>query len=204
MRIPYKAMQLVLDEAKHEYWLGKRKLDSVTTILQYLGLTNDYSNISSFYAERGTAVHKAVEFLDKGTLDDATLDPICAPYVAAYRRFLRESTYSAVHWEVPLHHELLGYAGTIDKVGRLHGRLGILDIKTSRTLDPSVEPQLCAYQILWDEHHADDPAHWKYALQLKDDGTYSLATKYSATSISLWLSIMDVYKWKVKNRRLAA
>lgn len=191
------------ESAKHEYFLGKRKLDSVTQILQYLGLTNDYSNISSFYADRGTAVHKAVEFVDKGTLDDATLDPICAPYVAAYRRFLRESGYTPLYWEVPLYHGGLGFAGTIDKVGLLNGRRGILDIKTSRTLDPSVEPQLCAYQILWDEHHADELSTFKYALQLKDDGTYNLATKYAATSLELWLAIMDVYKWKVKNKRAA-
>lgn len=198
---------LRLEPSTHEYWLGKRKFDSVTHILQYLGLTNDYSNISSFYAERGTAVHKAVEFVDKGTLDDAKLDPIVRPYVAAYRRFLRESGYVPLHWEVPLHHPVLGYAGTIDKVGRLNGRPGVLDIKTSRSVDPAVELQLCAYAVLWDEHHPESPAAWKYALQLNDEGPegkYSLITKYSATSIDQWLSALDVYKWKVKNRRLAA
>lgn len=198
---------LRLDEATHEYWLGKRKFDSVTHILQYLGLTNDYSNISSFYAERGTAVHKAVEYVDKGTLDDGKLDPIIRPYVAAYRRFLRESGYVPLHWEVPLHHPVLGYAGTIDKVGRLNGRPGVLDIKTARSVDPAVELQLCAYAVLWDEHHPENPAAWKYALQLNDEGPegkYSLITKYSATSIDAWLSTLDVFKWKVKNRRMAA
>lgn len=198
---------LRLDHATHEYWCGKRKFDSVTHILQYLGLTNDYSNISSFYAERGTAVHKAVEFVDKGTLDESKLDPICRPYVAAYRRFLRESGYVPLHWEIPIHHAVLGYAGTIDKVGSLNGRVGVLDIKTSRAVDPSVELQLCAYKVLWDHANVDRPATWKYALQLNDDGPegkYSLITKYSATPIDTWLSVLDVYRWKIKNKRIAA
>lgn len=197
---------LRLDPTTHEYWLGKRRFDSVTHILQYLGLTHDYSNVSSFYADRGTAVHKAVEFVDKGTLDDATVDPIIRPYVAAYRRFVRESGYVHSHWEVPLHHPILGYAGTIDKVGRLHGRTGILDIKTSRSVDPAVELQLCAYQVLWNEHHAQQPSQWKYALQLTDEGPegkYNLITKYSGTSVDAWLSTVDVFKWKVKNKRAA-
>lgn len=197
---------LRLETATHEYWLGKRKYESVSKILAYMGLCANYANISSFYAERGTAVHKAVELVDKGTLDERTLDPRLHPYVAAYRRFLPESGYKPLRWEVPLHHDKLGYAGTIDKVGTLNGRVGILDIKTSRSVDPAVEPQLCAYEILWNEHHPESPIQWKYALQLNDDGPagkYSLITKYSQTSVSLWLSILDVYKWKFKNRRCA-
>lgn len=198
---------LRLDESDHSYWLGKRRFESVTHILQYLGLTRDYSNVSSFYAERGKAVHKAVELVDKGTLDEKTLDPILPPYVAAYRRFVRESGYTALHWEVPLYHDRMGFAGTIDKGGLLHGRRGILDIKTSRSVDPAVELQLCAYEMLWAEHHANEGLDWKYALQLTDDGPegkYNLVTKYSATSVELWLSVLDIYKWKIKNRRLAA
>jgi hypothetical protein len=75
-----------------------------------------------------------------------------------------------------------------------------LDIKTSRSIDPSVEPQLCAYALLWNEHHPDRPAEFKYALQLMEDGRYNLVTKYSATSVDLWLSIMTVFRWKQKRR----
>jgi hypothetical protein len=190
---------LTLDHATHTYWLDKKKFDSVTKILAYVGLSRNYDGISSFYAQRGTAVHKAVELVDKGTLDDATLDPRIAPYVRGYRKFVRESGYKPDSWEVPLYHDGLGFAGTIDKVGTLSGRFGILDIKTSRSLDPAVEPQLCAYTVLWNEHYPERPAEFKYALQLKDDGGYSLATKYSERSVDLWLSIMDVYRWKQRN-----
>jgi hypothetical protein len=194
---------LQLDESTHTYWIGKRKFDSVSRILQELHLCNDYTGISSFYAERGTAVHKAVEFVDKGTLDDATVDPAIGGYVQAYRRFLRESGYVPMYWEVALHHEQLGFAGSIDKGGKLKDKFGIIDIKTSSSVDPAVDAQLCGYNVLWNENHPELPVEFKYALQLKPDGTYNLITKYSATSVDLWLSIMDVYRWKQK-RRFAA
>ncbi len=191
-------LPLRFDEESHTYWVGERKLPSVTTILSEMGLSHDFSKVSSFYAQRGTAVHKAVELVDKGTLDETTLDPRIAGYVSGYRRFLRESGYQAEHWEVPLYSESLRVAGTIDKLGKLGGRFGILDIKTSRTLDPSVELQLCGYAALWNENHSDCPALFKYALQLTEGGDYSLVTKYSETSIDIWVSVVDVYRWKLK------
>ena len=193
--------QLTLDEATHTYWVGTRKLPSVTTIMSDLGLSHNFSGISSFYAQRGTAVHKAVELVDKGTLDDSTLDPRLSGYVSGYRRFLRESGYGAEYWEVPLYSESLSFAGTIDKLGTLNGRFGVLDIKTSRTLDPAVELQLCAYTLLWNENRTERPAEFKYALQLTEGGDYSLTTKYSSASIDLWVSVMDVYRWKLKHVR---
>ena len=193
-------MPLHLDELTHEYWLDGIKYDSVTKILQALGLSRDYSGISSFYAERGRAVHKAVEFVDKGTLDEGTVSDLVRPYLSAYRKFLVESGYRAHAWEVALHHPVLRYAGTIDKVGFLKDRLGILDIKTSSSLDPSVEDQLSAYGLLWTEHHSDLPVRWRYALQLTDDGKYNLCTKYSEAPMEDWLSIMTVFRKKQKRQ----
>lgn len=189
---------LILDEPTHTYWEGKQKYDSVTEIIKFLGLSRNYDGISSFYAERGKAVHKAVEFLDKGTLDDGSVSDVLRPYVSGYKNFLKESGYKPKAWETMLGHPILRFAGTIDKVGYLNDRLGILDIKTSKSLDACVEDQLCAYKLLWDEHHPDMPALWRYALQLKDDGTYSLQTKYGNAPIEDWLSIMTVYRKKQK------
>jgi hypothetical protein len=193
--------ELYLDEATHTYWLGKTKFDSVTEILKFLGLSRCYDGISSFYSERGKAVHKAVEFVDKGTLDESSLSDLVRPYVVAYRKFLAESGYRPHAWEVPLYDSNLRFAGTIDKVGYLGDKLGILDIKTSTSIDPAVEDQLCAYRFLWDQHHADGSSQWGYALQLKEDGTYSLCTKYSDCPAEDWRSIMTVYRKKQKRTK---
>lgn len=195
-------MPLHLDEVTHVYWFihengTKEKYDSVTKIIEFLGLSKSYQGISSFYAERGRAVHKAVELIDKGTLDEASVSDTIRPYVSAYRKFLAESGYKAHAWEIGLHHPVLRYAGTIDKVGYLGGRLGILDIKTSNgTVDAAVDDQLCAYKLLWDTEHPNDLALWRYALQLKGDGEYNLITKYTDTPAEDWKAIMKVYRKK--------
>lgn len=193
-------MPIALDESTHTYWDGKQKYDSVTDILKYLGLSRNYAGISSFYAERGKAVHKAVELIDKGTLDESTVTETIRPYVAAYRKFLRESEYKPHRWEIRLGHPLLRFAGTIDKVGYLPKLgLGIGDIKTTDgTVDPSTEDQLCAYEVLWNENFPDLPILWRYAIQLKSNGDYALITRWSRTPLEDWLSIMTVYRKKQK------
>lgn len=192
-------MPLHLDEATHEYWCDGVKYDSVSKIIQTLGLSRDYSGISSFYAKRGTAVHKAVELVDKGTLDEGSVSELVRPYLSAYRKFLQESGYKPFKWEVALHHPVLRYAGTIDKVGYLPKiGLGGLDIKTASSVDAAVDDQLCAYNLLWIEHFPELPWNWRYALQLTGDGKYSLVTKYSNTPKEDWLSIMTVFRKKQK------
>ena len=189
------------DDKTHTYWDENRQYESVTTIISYLGLSRDYSGISSFYAERGKAVHKAVEFVDKGTLDDETLDPRIEGYVRAYRSFIQKTGYAPFQWEVPLHDTTLGFAGTIDKFGTLNGKRGIIDIKTSKSLDPSTELQLCGYQVLWNCNNPEDGSEFKYALQLFEDGSFNLGTKWTDTSVDLWLSVLDTYKWKAKHKK---
>lgn len=194
--------QVFLDEASHVYWdkEQKKNYDSVTTIIKALGLSRNYENISSFYSERGKAVHKVVELVDKGTLLESTVSDVIKPYLEGYRKFLRDSGYKPHAWEVALGHEVLRFAGTIDKVGYLPKLgLGIMDVKTGDgTIDPAVEDQLCGYDVLWSEDNPDMPAMWRYALQLRSNGTYALITKYSKAPVEDWLSIMTVFRKKQK------
>jgi hypothetical protein len=142
-----------------------------------------------------------VELIDKGTLDESSVSDLVRPYVTAYRKFLEESGYKPHAWEVQMHHPVLRYAGTVDKVGYLPKLgLGGMDIKTATSVDPSVDEQLCAYDMLWDEHFPTLPWAWRYALQLTIDGQYKLITKYSNTPKETWLSIMTVYRIKQKRQ----
>ena len=192
---------LILDEPTHTYWIDKVNYDSVTKIIEFLGLSRNYDGISSFYAERGKAAHKGVELVDKGTLDDSSVSEIVQPYIRGYREFLRVSGYEPKYTELMLHHPELRYAGTIDKVGILPKLgLGIMDVKTGDSIDPAVEDQLCAYEYLWNFHYPDTPINWKYALQLTADGKHNLVTKYSEAKAEDWVSIMKVYRKKQKRK----
>src|SRR6185369_17788774 len=70
----------------HEYFLGDRLVPSVTQVLKTAGFINDQS-YSEEGSNRGAAVHKACEYLDRDELDWDSLHSTIRPYVKAYRRF---------------------------------------------------------------------------------------------------------------------
>lgn len=190
---------LRLDE-QHLYWLGDRAFVSVHEILGVLGLLPDFSNLPESYRHRGKEVHRACEEIDAGTFDIASIAEDYWGYIDAYRKFVNATNYRPFKWEIKLCDVDVGYAGTLDKVGYLHGTLGILDIKTSAVLDAATELQLSAYASLWKRNFRRVPAKWKYALQLKPDGTFNLVTKYTKTPERKWKSYLEVYQWKVRHR----
>lgn len=205
-------MPLELDEKKNVYRGSDGQVyPRVTSILSALELGRSYLDIDPYYAERGRVVHRCVELIDKGTLDAGSVPTDAEPFVGAYRKFLDISGYKPWRWEISLWHEK-GFAGTLDKVGRINGRLGLIDIKCTDSVDPLVDLQLCAYAVLWNRHFRDMPLEFKYALQLKPNGEPNLVTKYTNTPIALWDSVMEVYQWKKtrspslmsKSRKIAA
>ena len=64
-------------EDTHKYWIevegAEMVVPSVSTIISHI-LELDYSGIDPFYADRGTAVHKAIELLIEDNLDEESLD----------------------------------------------------------------------------------------------------------------------------------
>ena len=76
-------------EDKHMYWVeiegAKQIVPSVSTIIgNILDLDNQYKNIDPFYANRGTAVHKAIELLIAKNLDEESLDEEALPETAGF------------------------------------------------------------------------------------------------------------------------
>jgi hypothetical protein len=74
---PTMAGHLEFDAATHTYRLDGELVPSVTTVLKSVGLV-EYSHIPQDVlqaaAHRGTAVHYALELLDRGELDYESLD----------------------------------------------------------------------------------------------------------------------------------
>jgi hypothetical protein len=142
---------------------------SVTTILEaypkdaafYQWLKNngqDSDELRDKAAERGTAVHTMTEAYDNGS-EVSLLNDDGRPgwklgewamferYVEFSQRFsptikMNEQNYVSAE---------LGYAGTIDRVMQLDGRLLLVDIKTSGSVWPAYWLQLAAYRRLLQE-----------------------------------------------------
>jgi len=183
----------LFDREKHFYTLDGRELPSVTGILKAEGFIN-----TRFYDEwsraRGEYVHTMTHLYDQGELDEDTLDPQLVPYLEAWKKFLKESSFQVIDSEIPLYHPQLLYAGTPDKVGLLNDQLTILDNK-SGTLESWVSLQLAGYEIL------KGSPHKRVAVRLKPDGTYNLKEFKDRQDRDIFLAALACYQWKKNNLR---
>ena len=107
-----------------------RVLDSVTTIIkEELGL---YQWGDSTAAERGTAAHKTCHYYDEDDLDESQIPENIQPYLELYKLALKAYDIQILKNEVRRFHGTYYYAGTVDKIAKVGGVLGIIDLKTGQ------------------------------------------------------------------------
>lgn len=96
-------------------------------------------------AEEGTHVHEAVQALMLG--QEPVIDPLIAPAVEAFRRFAESVNIETQpeYIERRIWHADHRYAGTIDVMGVIDGKFGVLDIKTSQSIYRDYNLQTAAY-----------------------------------------------------------
>lgn len=164
-----------LDEATHTYTLDGKTYPSVTDICSMLRQSESVPlAVLEYAARRGTAVHELCELLDYGCeTDGIPCEPELVGYVLAYMRFLRDYKPEWELIEYSMCSPALGYAGTLDRFGRIDGRPVLLDIKTTASPDRvtrvSWACQLAGYSFLLDKDGIRC-----VDLQLRKDGTYRL------------------------------
>lgn len=150
-------------------------LPSVTTILHSIIIDGDrllnWSNSLGFrhikYSEElersanfGTAVHAALEqIMTNGPDNKISLNGFeIIKFKKVINNFMEFINQNSMTPEDTLHAELtlssieLGYAGTCDWVGYIHGKLTLIDYKTSKKPNESMFMQLSAYMHLLREN----------------------------------------------------
>lgn len=165
---------LLFFDQGHKYTLDGEELPSVSELCRFIS-REIYTDVTQWRldlaAERGTAVHKACEALDKfGSVD---VDNGILPYVQAYLKFCKDHTAKWQKIEFAAYHPADKYAGTVDRYGFLDGVLSLLDIKTSYTIHtPLCSAQLNLYRrmLITNGFQVDK----LYILHLKKDGEYKL------------------------------
>lgn len=185
--------EIRFDEVKHRYFLDSREIPGVTSILKGAGIidTSWYNNVA---CQRGTYVHRAICFHNRGTLDESTLSPILAPYLGAYTRFLRESGFTPMRWEEIVYTSQ--YAGTFDILGQLNGIYVLIDIKTgSMPKWAGLQTQAYAAAVECMPDHKLKPQK-RLGLQLKDTGAYSLTEFSDPRDASTWAACLAIWNYK--------
>jgi hypothetical protein len=185
------AKDLSFDRETHVYSLGDKVLPSVTEILRGAGIVDDRWWTAAG-AWRGSAVHLACWYDDQNDLDESQLDPALRGYVDAYRKFKADTSFVPTDIETPLYNDLLGYAGTPDRIGKLDNkRLCLPDLKSGAS------SKVTRYQTV--AYVACLPSPRKYErmeVRLQPNGKYFLQVygpKDFEGDFRKWQAIIEVF-----------
>ena len=194
------------DEAAHRYRLDGEPVPSVT---QVLGVLDQFAGVPADVLEAarefGTHVHKAVELDVLGALDEESLDPALAEYLAGWRAFLRESGARPLRSEFRVASRSRRYAGTSDLLVEMPGRLWaswarprqlvLVDIKSGAVPEQTAGPQTAAYVEAI--HEATGVRVRRACLQLKPNA-YRFVACDDARDWSVFLSCLNIHHWRNK------
>ena len=184
---------ITFDPETHAYTIDGQPVPSVTTILQDMGFINcDF--FTEYGRERGKLVHRIIHWHITGELDEATIDPELQGYLDAWGAFTADTGFVSLETEKPLGSALHRFCGTPDHIGKLNGHDVVLDAKTG-VIAPWAGIQLAGYEIL-----KGRPLK-RFALQLKEDGKYSLKEFKDRQDRGVFLSALACWWWQHNNGR---
>jgi len=189
------------DKATHIYTVNGVLYPSVTQILSDMGLI-DTTWFTEYGRNRGTLIHRIIQWYLAGEVDEDSIDPALRPYFDAFLKFEVDSKFVAEEVERPFASETYRFAGTPDLIGCLNGHNAIIDIK-SGTPQPWAALQLAGYEILRNEGIRDGGMLRckRFSLQLTDDGTYKLIPFTDRADRGVFLAALAVYNWKKNNMK---
>lgn len=176
---------LVFDESNHSYKLNGYLLPSVTQIMKPLSSV-EYKDVDNDVlmkaAERGTAVHEAIEYKIKYDFDDCPAQ--YEEYYNAFLKFAQDYSPKWINSEMRIYHRQLMYAGTVDLICEIDGEKVIVDFKTSSKINHMLTGvQLEAYAQALNSAGID--IDYKAILHLRKDGKYSFE-RYEKNDSESW------------------
>jgi len=135
----------------HQYFLGKKELTSITTLLKRHGLSTDFSEVMispsvlSDARDRGNKIHKEVSDWVKDRIEPTTREAI------RITNLLNTMATADLKSEYIVHNDEV--AGTVDLS---NGNKTIIDIKTGRNIDiTACSWQLSLYEYLENKTYSD-------------------------------------------------
>lgn len=165
------------DEENHEYWLGNKQLNGVTSTLIKRAYPDKYKDVDpevlANAARKGHELHSLIEYHDQfRTSGDEHEDQ----RVAIYERLKQENGLTTIANEY-LVSDLEHYASCIDLVMvNREGDIVLADIKTTWNLDrESTALQLSIYKRFFEAQNPGLKVKWLYAIWMPNRD-YSLSS----------------------------
>ena len=212
---------LTFEPRSHAYYLGDRKLPSVTTITGafYAGPKAGPERLKAS-AERGSTIHALTDRDDRRDLTGEdlpgwlTAQSQYAGERAAWRAWRRDRRFAPTHIEARMASRLWAVAGTVDRIGvfrrpaptppwwRWPGSevRGVADIKTGAIPD-LCQAQLAAYRNMAVELDLVDPHCPLVAVAIRDDGSYFDFWYVGDLPDALWESAWTIYNHRPANHK---
>lgn len=172
--------ELLFDEPTHVYTLRREGfsdviLPSVTQIMEPLS-SKTYGGISEQIldtaADRGTRLHRAVEFQLKYGFRN--VDEDCAGYFDGVMKFFSDHPdWKPIHSEYRFYHKAFGYAGTCDLLFDTPDGIVLVDLKTTAQAHTGMwGVQLAAYHNGLESYCHTLKISATKVLQTFNDGNY--------------------------------
>ena len=178
---------LTFIEETHEYFLGVKRLPSVSEIMKPLtevALSSVPQRQLEFARDRGIKVHQAIEDYIKFDIFDEEV----GNYLDQFILMLVENDLQVIESELRLTDS--EYAGTLDLIVKdKQGRLGIIDTKTTYSIAKYVGVQLAAYELL--AKFNDYDIKWTKIFHVKEN-SYDLRTILPDTE--KWRNLLAEYQ----------
>jgi len=116
--------------------------------------------VANLAADEGTLIHEVAQSILLG--GDPEIPAAIAPAIMAFKGFIEKQPIQteAAHVERRIVHPGHRYAGTIDILGTMKGRLGVIDIKTSQAIYRDYNLQTAAYMEALRPEYPDLSSRW--------------------------------------------
>lgn len=187
------------DEATHTYRVDGERYPSVSEICDLMQIWSMLREGKTWTvarevlraaAEFGTHVHEACHLDNLGQLDYDALDANLRPFVDGWRKFLADLKGVVVASEIIVVSRSHKYAGRLDALVRIRGKLWLIDIKATSAIPRTVGPQTAAYK-----HAHGDTKLRRRVVRLKEDGSYESKILEETTDFAYFDAALKMARW---------
>jgi hypothetical protein len=184
-----------------------RPVPSVTEVLAVVGYSDPIDRVPTEALERGTAVHRVLEMIDRGEHPGEAARSLRG-YVEAWTRARDRLVLETLGVELRVEHEALGYRGRLDRLAVVRGSHGgraspaVVEIKTGAPA-PWHSIQTAAYALAVESARPDGLPEGpieRWAVYLRPAGRWVMRMHSDPEDMCAWLAALSVYRWRLRHR----